>query len=1033
MTPEPLLHQPTIHPKRRTRLAVGGLLATAFLLFALPALRPFLQLGLTLSADGMLHVLRTALLAIHQQEGVFYPRWMPDLVLGYGYPLLSFYGPATYYLASFFVLLGADPALALLLTFVALLLLAGVGAYLLVYDLADEAEGWRRRAAAMVGAVAYLYAPYLLINVYARGAVAEVGAQMLLPWMLLFLRRIFYAANPTPAALGFALSTALLAVTHNISLIFMPPVIALYGLAVIWQARELPWPVRKRVGVAALAGAAALGVSAFFWAPLLLERANLAATAFAIAARYVGENTWTWSNFLDVSFPFEYSTAIPFQLGAVQVILAAVGFVMLPRRTAEWWALLAIALAASLMISAWALPLWLNSDVLLIAQFPWRLLAVASLPLAVFPAGIVLRVQLQWAALAISLALIGVIIASQRPTATAFTPLLNQPVAIGQPATAQFEFQTNAYGASSSSEFLPRWVGPNLFGDADANATPALRPEIHLEMASPVVMKAVITTTAPTDLHATNFYFPGWSATIDGRPAALRPDPARGMQTLTAPAGVHHIVISGTGTPLQQAATSVSLFTLAALAVGVWLRGERQRWLAAVPTFCLLVGLFAMLQPPPRPAEWRSVNAPVGGNSLELLGYRHTIEEGRLLHLFPTWFVHAPTAGSLHWQLVDAAGRAATEVSGDAFFNTLRLASIPAATIFDDAYQLALPPNLAAGEYTLRAGVSAAGEPPAFVTVGALRLPDIPATSAPAMHSLDLRFGEAVLLDGWNARVDGRAAPDAATMLVLRPGQVLEYTLFWRADRAVDENYHGFVHLLDHTQQAVRQHDKTAGSLLAPSRLWNAFYTQPDTYRFVIDDAMPGGLYRPTVGLYRFTGDGQRLPITDAGGQPLGAEIALPAVKVLARPDAAPVQQVNVRLGDWGELQGFSVAPDTTTAAPGDVVTLTLIYEASAPAPVDYTRFIHMHSPALGMAAQQDAPPLNSGNPTTTWVAGEQIVETVALQIALDAQPGEYTVWFGMYDPANGERAPLRSASAEPLADNWLSLMTLSVRDERPR
>ncbi|MFN3333616.1 MAG: hypothetical protein ACK47M_14000, partial [Caldilinea sp.] len=504
-------------------------------------------------------------------------------------------------------------------------------------------------------------------------------------------------------------------------------------------------------------------------------------------------------------------------------------------------------------------------------------------------------------------------------------------------------------------------------------------------------------------------------------PTALSPDPMRGMQTISAPAGVHRIVISGTGTQLQQVMTWISLVTLAALAVGVWRKGERWRWLTTIPAFCLLAGLFATLQPPPRPTEWRSVNASVNGDALELLGYRHTIEKGRLLHLFPTWFVHAPTTGSLHWQLIAPDGRVVTEVSGDAFFNTLRLASIPATTIFDDAYQLALPPGLAAGEYALRVGVSAAGETPTFVTAGALRLPDIPTVRAPAMHPLDFRFGASVLLDGWDVRVDGRTAPDPATMIALHPGQVIEYTLFWRADGAVDENYHGFVHLLDHTQQAVRQHDKTAGSLLAPSRLWNVFYAQPDTYRFVIDDAMPGGLYRPTVGLYRFSSDGQRLPITDAGGQPLGAEIALPAIKVLARSNITPAQQVNVRLGDWGELQGFSMSPDTAVA-PGDVVTLTLVYKANAPAPVDYTRFIHVHSPALGMAAQQDAPPLNGGNPTTTWVADEQIVERVTLQIAPNAQSGEYTLWFGMYDPATGERAPLYDNSGKPLPDNQFAL-----------
>jgi len=1016
----------TMLSERQRRLWGNGLQAAALLLAALPALWPFLQLGLTQSADGMLHVLRIALLTAHQQEGVLYPRWVPDLVLGYGYPLLAFYGPATYYLASTFVWLGADATGALLLTFTALLLLAGVGAYLLVYDWLEGMEGWRRRAAATVSAVAYLYAPYLLLNVYARGAVAEAGAQMLLPWIMWCLRRIVRSENPTPAALGFALSAALLAVMHNISLLFMPPMIVLYGLAVIVQARDLPWPLLSRVGVVVLAGVAALGASAFFWAPLLLERTFLAPTAFAIAARYVGENTWTWSNFLDISLPFEYSTAIPFQLGAVQLALAVIGFAVAPRRTAEWWMLAAVAFFAALMISAWALPLWLSSEVLLIAQFPWRLLAVMSLPLAIFPAGIVARIRPRWAALVSAAALIGVIIGAQRPVATAFGPLLNQPTAVGRPAVAQFEFQTHAYGTSSSSEFMPRWAGVDLFGDAKQDTTVASGPALHLDIATPVEMRLVVTTSLPVDLRIANFYFPGWSATIDEQAAALRPDPERGLQTLTVPAGAHAIVIRNAGNRLHQATTWVSLATLAVLAVGVWVSGARRRWLAIVPALCLGVGLYAALQPVPQPRAWFSTQVAVGGGTMELLGVRYQVEEGQFLHLFPYWFIRSPADGRIHWRLVDPAGRPVASTSGDAFFNTVRLASLPAQTLFDDAHQLALPPGLAAGSYTLEVGVAAPGETPTFAAAGVLQLPNVPPAEPPSMQPLHLRFGSSIRLDGWSARVDGRAGAEATPLLILRPGQTLEYTFYWRAEGAVEENYHGFVHLLDHAQRAVRQHDKTAGSLLAPSRLWNAFYPQPDGYRFVIDAEMPGGLYYPIAGLYRFE-DGQRLPITGADGQSLGTEFALPTVKVLSIPKTTPEQRIDVRIGDWGSLRGFTLTPKSATVRPGDVITLTLYYQANASASVDYTRFIHVHSPTLGMATQQDAPPLDGGNPTSSWVAGEQIVETVVLPIPLDAQPGEYTIWFGMYDPGNGARAPLHDASGQPLQDNQFKLSVITI------
>ncbi|MCS6825478.1 MAG: hypothetical protein NZ553_02585 [Caldilinea sp.] len=1013
--------------ERQRRFLAGGLTAAVLLLAALPALWPLLQLGLTQSADGMLHVLRIALLTIHQSEGVFYPRWMPDLVLGYGYPLLAFYGPATYYLAGLFVFLGFTPASALALTFATLLLLAGAGTYLLAYDLWEGMEGRRRRAAAMVSAIAYLYAPYLLLNVYARGAVAEVGAQALLPWILWFLRRIFYAANPTSAGLGFALSAALLALTHNISLILMPPMIALYAVAVTLQARSLPWPLPSRLGVAAAASAAALGASAFFWAPLLLERSLLAPTAFAIAARYVGENTWAWSNFLDSSIPFTYSTAIPFRLGIVQLALAIVGFAATPRRSVEWWMLAAITLGAALMVSALALPLWLNSDVLLIAQFPWRMLAVISLPLAIFPAGIVARIRPRWAAMAGAAALIALILVGQRPITTAFTPLLEQPTTIGRPAVAQFEFQTHAYGTSSSSEFLPRWAGGDLFGDAAKGDEIEPAPEIHLEIGSPIEMRFAVTTSLPIDLKIANFYFPGWSATIDEQATALHPDVARGMQTVTVPAGTHSIAIRNVGNSLYRATTWVSLTTLAALVIGVWIKGANRRRLAAVPALCLAVGLYTALQPVPQPGAWLSTHVDVGDGALELLGVRYQVEEDRFLHLFPYWFVRSSMDGRIHWRLVDAEGRAATSASGDAFFNTVRLASIPARTLFDDAYQLALPPGLGAGEYMLEVAVAAPGETPIFAAVGALRLSGVPKTESPSMQPLHLRFGSSILLDGWSARVDGRpASDDTVKMLVLRPGQTLEYTFYWRAEDVVDENYHGFVHLLDHTKQAVLQYDKTAGSLSAPSRLWNAFYPQPDGYRLVIGEETPGGLYHPIVGLYRF-GDGQRLPIIDAEGQSLGTELALPPVKVVVQPKAAPSQKVNVRVGDWGELQGFTMAPDTATVAPGDVLTLTLFYRADGPAPLNYTRFIHVHNPVLGMAAQQDAPPLNGGNPTSSWVTGEQIVETVALTVPHDVQEGEYTVWFGMYDPASGERAMLRNATGQPLPDNRFALAGIAV------
>ena len=128
------------------------------------------------------------------------------------------------------------------------------------------------------------------------------------------------------------------------------------------------------------------------------------------------------------------------------------------------------------------------------------------------------------------------------------------------------------------------------------------------------------------------------------------------MQTLTLPVGVHQIIISEKGTPQQQKAGLLSLFTLATLTIGVWWKGAQWRRLAVVPALCVLAGVFAILQPAPRPDTWRSATTPIARDSLELLGYRYQVEEEHLLHIFPYWLVHKPTDSKVSWQIVDAGG-----------------------------------------------------------------------------------------------------------------------------------------------------------------------------------------------------------------------------------------------------------------------------------------------------------------------------------------------------------------------------------------
>ena len=161
-----------------------------------------------------------------------------------------------------------------------------------------------------------MYAPYLLTNIYVRGAYAEAAAQAILPWIFWSFRRLLRGAEPSAYLLPAALSLGALAVTHNVTLVFLPAALLIY-MAIHWR---LGGGGRARFGWAGLAMALAMGISAFFWLPVLLEQRYIVDTISGIG-RFAAPwpvTAWRWSNFLDRTFVFElcYYRAVSARAGS---------------------------------------------------------------------------------------------------------------------------------------------------------------------------------------------------------------------------------------------------------------------------------------------------------------------------------------------------------------------------------------------------------------------------------------------------------------------------------------------------------------------------------------------------------------------------------------------------------------------------------------------------------------------------------------------------------------------------------------------
>lgn len=80
---------------------------------------------------------------------------------------------------------------------------------------------------------------------------------------------------------------------------------------------------------------------------------------------------------------------------------------------------------------------------------------------------------------------------------------------------------------------------------------------------------------------------------------------------------------------------------------------------------------------------------------------------------------------------------------------------------------------------------------------------------------------------------------------------------------------------------------------------------------------------------------------------------------------------------------------------------VTLAWESSAAAPIDYTAFVHLIDGGAPVA-QSDRPP--AGYPTSDWRPHEIIIDHFLIDLPAGLAPGEYQLQTGFYDPATVTR-----------------------------
>jgi hypothetical protein len=564
------------------------------LLLTLPALLPLLRPGFFTSDDGLFHVYRTAALAEAWQQGVLWPRLFPEFGFGYGQAVLNFYAPLSYFPAAFMSIVGMNPATAVQVVIGLSFLLAAAAAFGYGNHVFGPAGG-------VLAAVVYTYTPYHLADAYLRGAVPEHMAFIFPPLILWAFTAAFWPGRSGsafsvhhssfitswPPLLWGALAWVGLVLTHNLTALLMIPVAVLHLL--ILAAWTGQW---RRLSGAAGALVLAMGLSAVFWLPALVESravgliagpsagyTNHVLTAETLLRRSLAyfANPPEW---LGQVYPLSWFALGLVALGLVVLLLRAV-----QRQLPDGWPVtafhLAVAIGAMFMTTAAALFIWQPlTPILGHLQYPWRFLLLEAVGLmgvaAALPA-LLPRVRPAWiiaatALLAMLAALPGLRIEPlplSRADAVLPDRMWAEDAAAGQ------------VGATWTGEFLPvtvqeqRWaLGRPREGAVDG---PAMQPApvVTLTRLGYASLAAQVETAAPLQLRLHQFHLPGWNATVDGQAAATYPTDEQGLVTVDVPAGTREVVIRFGATPIRTAGLLISLAAAVTLALNSLGVGQR--------------------------------------------------------------------------------------------------------------------------------------------------------------------------------------------------------------------------------------------------------------------------------------------------------------------------------------------------------------------------------------------------------------------------------------------------------------------------
>ena len=546
------------------------------------------------------------------RAGNLIPTWSPDLNSGYGSPVFQFYAPLVYYVTEVPVLMGFNYATALKVTWMLTLFASGLAMYRL-------ASTYLSSSAACIGGIFYMLAPYRLVDVFVRHALAEHCAFIWLPLIVWGTERFATKLSRVGFVVG-AIATAALILTHNVIALIALPVCFAVALAIATFTEDgrpklSAWSLAM-AGIVPLVG---IGLAAFFWWPAIAGRGFTIAQESLTGGYYDFHRHFVRaSQFLDTHWSFGTSGGgaeeqMPLQIGLLHLLAAIGSLAMLlarqqgkekPGQIRVVWSVAGLGVMAVgiFMCLRWSQPVWQSMPLLKYVQFPWRFLAFvvfgsAMCATALGDRGMEIVSQFSnrrsqarnestrhvatgcFAIIALIIAIMAayfpyysrVLFLTGDARTRSIARVSAEEMRTMQSAKVLIPFGLSVTGAelrqmnnqATADDFLPR----DVLKRPDKPPTQVVHAEPGRIIESAEIRRnhyrARVEMSDAGKVELQQFWFPGWQGRVDRLPVATAPSHSQALVSCEVPTGEHVVEFSYSSLPQRRTGAIISLFSVA--------------------------------------------------------------------------------------------------------------------------------------------------------------------------------------------------------------------------------------------------------------------------------------------------------------------------------------------------------------------------------------------------------------------------------------------------------------------------------------